>query len=153
MSEYTQKIAKEKAEAANRGFFRVADFEGGKEKTLVIDCLLQNQMVFEGQKDVLYFTNSGKQLVVNLTNADVLINSFGDDPALWSGHRVTFYLHEYRPGKFGVRLKSADGHAGNGASGTRNISAANRVARRSETTLCLSREEGVLGGSHVTARL
>ena len=116
MSEYTQKIAREKAEAANRGFFRVADFEGGNEMTLVIDCLLQNQMVFEEEKDVLYFTNSGKQLVVNLTNADVLINSFGDDPALWSGHSVTLYLHEYRPGKFGGRLKSAEGApAGNGA--------------------------------------
>ena len=70
-------------------------------------------VVFDDKKDVLVFTDTGRQLPLNVTNAEVLINSFGDEPHAWAGKRVTMYLGQYgKDRKPCLRLKAA---AGNGA--------------------------------------
>lgn len=86
MSEFSERIQRQKEQAKQSGFYKVADLEGGKTVTHEISYLVQNQMVFEEEKDVLYFEGSNRQLVVNLTNADVLMEAFGDDPDFWPGH-------------------------------------------------------------------
>jgi hypothetical protein len=108
MSAYSDKIAKQK----QQGFFRTADVENG-EITHTIAYLLEDMVVFDDKKDVLVFTDTGRQLPLNVTNAEVLINSFGDEPHAWAGKRVTMYLGQYgKDRKPCLRLKAA---AGNGA--------------------------------------
>ena len=110
MSKYSEKITRQRQEQQSRGFFKVADLHPGQELTLEIMHLAEDQPTFEGElKDVLYFEDLPKQLVVNLTNANTLIEAFGDDPAYWPGHKVTLYLASYgRSNKQGIRIKPAD---------------------------------------------
>ena len=62
--------------------------------------------------DILNFSDTARQLQLNQTNAEFLLDAFGDDPQTWGGKPVTLYLAEYdfKKGekKLGIRLKQAD---------------------------------------------
>ena len=64
--------------------------------------------MFGKQVDLLNFKETGQQLQVNQTNAEFLIDNFGDDPEKYTGKQVTLFLAEYEyGGKKGktIRLK------------------------------------------------
>jgi hypothetical protein len=96
----------------------VSDLEGGKQVTHTISHLLEDVVKFDREMDIPCFTNTGKQLQVNVTNGEWLLDNFGDDPNDWGGHRVTLYLAPYqlkgKETKLGIRLKRADGSASTG---------------------------------------
>jgi hypothetical protein len=110
MSAYSEKIAKQKT-----GTFKVADFEPNKEITLTISDLLEDVPMFDKEVDLLCFQETGRQLQMNITNAEFLIDKFGDDPEKWNGKRVTLGLAPYgRENKLGIRVK-LPGTSGDGA--------------------------------------
>jgi hypothetical protein len=109
MSNYSEKIEREK----QKGLYKVADLEGGKEVTHIIDRLMEDVTMFDRQMDLLCFRDTARQLQLNTTNGDTLLGLFGNDPDDWSGHRITLFIHEYKEGKFGVRIRSAE--PGNGS--------------------------------------
>jgi hypothetical protein len=98
MSSYREKINKKK-----QGFFRTADFEQVNELTLTIAYLVQDEVAFNEEKDVLYFTDDGRRLVVNETNAETLMDLLGDEPSEWPGRQITLYLTTYDDKKSGER--------------------------------------------------
>jgi hypothetical protein len=106
MSAYSEKIAKQK----QSGLYRVSDFQNGsgqpREITHEIAYLAQDVQKFDREIDVLQFTDTFKQLQVNVTNGELLIEMLGDDPAAWPGNLVTLYLAPYgKEGKLGIRVK------------------------------------------------
>ena len=121
MSAFSEKIAKPKT-----GLYRVADFEDNKEITHVISHLLEDQPMFEKKMDILCFEDTGRQLQLNITNAEFLITNFGDDPATWSGKRVTLALAPYgRESKLGIRLRLPDPNGDGAAAPTATPAATN----------------------------
>jgi hypothetical protein len=89
------------------GFFKVADLENG-ERMLTILRLDEDVVMFNEPRDILNFVETGKQLTLNQTNAEFLLDNFGDEPATYEGKRVVLFLAEYTyEGKkgTGVRLK------------------------------------------------
>jgi hypothetical protein len=106
MSAHSEKIAR----AKQQGLYKVADLLG-KEVTHTISHLLEDAAMFNREIDVLCFVDTARQLQVNITNGDWLINNFGEDPNDWAGHRVTLYVGQYDFGdkKQGIMLKRADG--------------------------------------------
>jgi len=119
MSAYSEKIAR----AKQQGLYKVADLLG-KEVTHTISHLLEDAVMFNREMDILCFVDTGKQLQVNLTNGEWLIDNFGSDPNDWPGHRVTLFVGEYEfkkgETKQGIRLKRPDGSVtvGGNAAGT-----------------------------------
>ena len=111
MSNYSEKIEREK----QKGLYKVADFEGGKEVTHIIDRLLQDVTMFDRTMDVLAFKDTPKQLQVNVTNGAALIDLFGEEPDDWGGCRITLFVDEYKEGKFGIRLRPVGTRSGNGS--------------------------------------
>ena len=90
MSDYRDKIMRQKT-----GYFRTADFDQVKELELTIDHLAQDVVVFEEVKDVLHFVEDGRQLQLNITNAETLMGLLSDEPAQWQGKKITLYLTTY----------------------------------------------------------
>ena len=84
MSAYSEKIAR----AKQQGLYKVADLLGMKDKqvTHTISHLLEDTAMFGREIDILCFVDTGKQLQVNITNGEFLINNFGEDPESWAGH-------------------------------------------------------------------
>jgi hypothetical protein len=119
MSAYSDKVQSQKG-----GLYRVSDFEGDvKERTHVIDFLEQDVVVFERTVDVLHFKDTQRQLQVNVTNAEKLMDLFGDEPDKWAGKSVCLFLQTYgTEGKQGIRIRTAGSpvNAGNGPA-TREI--------------------------------
>jgi hypothetical protein len=110
MSAFSERIRDQK----NKGFYKVADLEGGKEVTHTIAHLDEAVEMFGKTMDVLNFADTARQLQINQTNAEVLLDAFGDDPQTWGGKAVTLYLGEYeykKEKKLGIRLKPADAAA------------------------------------------
>jgi hypothetical protein len=106
MSAFSDRVRGQK-----KGFFKVADFEGGRETTLTISRLDEEMEVFGKTVDILNFIETGQQLQLNQTTAEWLLDAFGDDPEAWNGKRVTLFLAEYeynREKKLGIRLKRPD---------------------------------------------
>jgi hypothetical protein len=106
MSAFSDRVRSQK-----KGFFKVADFEGGKEETHVISHLDEEMEMFGKTMDILNFIDTGRQFQLNQTNAEFLLDAFGDDPQAWNGKRVTLHLAEYeynREKKLGIRLKLPD---------------------------------------------
>jgi hypothetical protein len=110
MSSYRDKINRQK----EGGLYRVSDLQNGngetREVTHEIAFLVQDVEMFDREIDILHFVDTPKQLQVNVTNADLLMDLFGDDPASWPGNLVTLYLAEYEYGKdkkrgLGIRVK------------------------------------------------
>jgi hypothetical protein len=107
MSAFSDHIRDQK----NKGLYKVADLEGGKEVTHIIDHLLEEVEMFGKTVDVLNFSDTARQLQLNQTNAEFLLDAFGDDPQTWGGKPVTLYLAEYEfkgEKKPGIRLKQAN---------------------------------------------
>jgi hypothetical protein len=105
MSAYSEKIARQK----QTGLYRVSDFQNNginREITHEIAFLAENVEMFDREIDILHFTDTFKQLQVNTTNAELLIEMFGDDPAAWPRKLVTLHLAPYgKEGKLGIRVK------------------------------------------------
>jgi hypothetical protein len=112
MSEYSERVKR----SLEQGFYRVADLEKleAKEVTHTIKCFLPEQFKFERTLDVLCFSDTARQLEVNLTNGDWLIKNLGEDPADWPRQQVTLHIGTYAYGnetKQGIRLKKPNGGA------------------------------------------
>jgi hypothetical protein len=110
MSAFSERIRDNK----NKGFYKVADLEGGSEVTHVISYLLEQQEMFNKTVDILNFADTARQLQLNQTNAEFLLDAFGDNPETWAGKAVTLYLGEYDikgEKKPFIRLKLADAAA------------------------------------------
>jgi hypothetical protein len=106
MSAFSERIRDQK----NKGFYKVADFESGREVTHTIDHLAEEVEMFGRTIDILNFTDTARQLQVNMTNADILLDAFGDDPQAWAGKAVTLFLAEYEfrgEKKLGIRVRPA----------------------------------------------
>ena len=104
MSEFSERILRN----STKGFYRADDLKGGREVTHVIHHLDEEMVMYGKTKDILNFSDTGKQLDVNQTNAEWLIDNLGDDPEKWSGQSVTLYLAPYTyegETKQGIRLK------------------------------------------------
>jgi hypothetical protein len=102
MSEFSKRIRGKES-----GFFKVADLENG-ERMLTILRLDEDVVMFDVPRDILNFVETGKQLTLNQTNAEFLLDNFGDEPATYEGKRVVLFIGEYTyEGKkgSGVRLK------------------------------------------------
>jgi hypothetical protein len=98
----------ERIRSQTKGLYKVADLEGGKEVTHTVSHLDEEMEMFGKVLDILNFTDTGKQLSVNQTNAEFLLDKFGDDPEKWAGQNVTLYLAEYEYGEkkgHTIRLK------------------------------------------------
>ena len=107
MSAFSDRIRDQK----NKGLYKAADFEGGKEVTHIISHLLEAVEMFGKEVDILNFSDTARQLQINQTNAEFLLDAFGDDPQKWGGKPVTLHLAEYDfkgEKKPGIRLKQAD---------------------------------------------
>jgi hypothetical protein len=107
MSAFSDRIRDQK----NKGFYKTADLNGGKELTHTIDYLDEAVEMFGKTMDILNFADTARQLQLNQTNAEFLLDTFGDDPKTWRGKQVTLYLAEYEykdEKKLGIRLKRAD---------------------------------------------
>ena len=112
MSAFSERVRSQK-----KGFFKVADLEGGKELTLTISHLDEEMEIFNEVKDILNFVETGQQLQLNQTTAEWLIDNLDDDPEKWPGKRVTLYLAKYEyKGKTdkGIRLKRPPPGTGDG---------------------------------------
>jgi hypothetical protein len=111
MSAFSERIRDQK----NKGMYKVADLEdGNKELTHTIAHLDEAVEMFGKTVDILNFSDTARQLQLNQTNAEFLLDAFGDDPQTWGGKSVTLYLAEYEyrgEKKPGIRLKRADAAA------------------------------------------
>jgi hypothetical protein len=102
MSAFSNRVRSQK-----KGFFKVADLEGG-EMILTISRLDEEMEVFGETKDLLNFEETGQQLQLNQTTSEWLLDNLGDDPEKYSGKQVTLFLAEYeynKEKKLGIRLK------------------------------------------------
>jgi hypothetical protein len=98
----------ERVRSQRTGFYRATDLERDTEITHTIDHLDEGIVMFGKKMDVLNFSDTGRQLQLNLTTAEFLLNAFGDDPESWKGKQVTLFLAEFtyeNEVKLGIRLK------------------------------------------------
>jgi len=112
MSAFSDRVRSQK-----KGFFKVADFEDGKELTFTISHLDEEMQVFKETKDILNFVETGQQLQLNQTVAEWLIDNLGDDPEKWAGKKVVLHLAPYtyeNETKLGIRLKLPPPGTGDG---------------------------------------
>jgi hypothetical protein len=110
MSAFSERVRDQK----QGGFYKVADLEGGKERTHTISHLDEEVQMWGKTVDILNFNDTARQLQINQTNAEFLLDTFGDEPKAWEGKAVTLYLAEYEykgEKKLGIRLKQADAAA------------------------------------------
>jgi hypothetical protein len=66
MSAFSERIRDQK----NKGFYKVADLEGGKEVTHIISHLDEEVQMFKKTMDILNFSDTARQLQLNQTNAE-----------------------------------------------------------------------------------
>jgi hypothetical protein len=114
MSAFSERIRDQQ-----KGFYKVADLKGGKELTHTISHLDEAVKMFDKTMDILNFSDTARQLQLNQTNAEFLLDTFGDEPKAWEGKTVTLYLYEYNiKGEKtpGIRLKQADATAADASS-------------------------------------
>lgn len=103
MSAFSERVRSRKS-----SFFKVGDFEGGKEIILTIKYLDEEVAMFDKTIDILSFIETAQQLSVNQTVAEWLLDNLGDDPEKWAGQQVSLYLGTYeynKETKQGIRLK------------------------------------------------
>ena len=108
----------DRVRSQRKGFYKVSDLEGGKELTLTISHLDEEMEVFKETKDILNFVEDGRQLQINQTVAEWLIDNLGDDPEKWPGKKVVLHLAPYTyegETKQGIRLKLPPPGTGDGA--------------------------------------
>jgi hypothetical protein len=108
MSVYSDKIAQQKQQQKDRGLYKLDDFVGGKEFTHTISSLWEDQVMFEREMDILNFSDTGRQLEVNVQRGETLIKLFGDDPKLWEGKDITLYTAaRNKKGDLSIYLRAA----------------------------------------------
>jgi hypothetical protein len=103
MSAFSDRVRSQK-----KGMFKVADLDGGKELTLTISHLDEQVELFGKEVDLLNFVETGRQLQLNQTTSEFLLDTFGDNPGTYAGNKVVLHLGEYefnREKKLGIRLK------------------------------------------------
>ena len=72
-------------------YLKAADLSE-REHTLTIRSVsMETISQDEGQKAVLYFVEAKKGMVLNKTNANQLIKSYGDEMDQWIGKKVTLF--------------------------------------------------------------
>jgi hypothetical protein len=125
MSKFSERIRDQK----NQGLYKVADLEGGKEVTHTIAFLDEQVEMFGKTVDILNFSDTARQLQLNLTTAEFLLDTFGDEPKDWAGKAVTLFLAEYEfkgERKQGIRLKKPGAEAA-------ELSAKRALARKADS--------------------
>ena len=108
MSAFSERIQAQREQQKETGIFKIADFPSGKELLLTVRHLDEQVAMFGKEVDLLNFVETGRQLQLNWTTSQWLIDNLGDDPEDWPGKQVALYLGEYeynREKKFGIRLK------------------------------------------------
>jgi hypothetical protein len=85
--ETTMSAFSERIRSQTKGFYKVADFEGGKEITHTISHLDEEMEMFNKTVDILNFSDTGRQLSVNQTNAEWLLNNLGNNPEQLAGKK------------------------------------------------------------------
>jgi hypothetical protein len=104
----TMSAFSDRIRSQSTGFFKVVDFEGGKEATLTISHLDEAVEMFDKEVDILNFVETQRQLQINQTNGEWLISNLGDEPATWKDRKVVLHLAEYTYNDkkgFTIRLK------------------------------------------------
>jgi hypothetical protein len=71
-------------------FVRALDL-GGKSVTATVQSVAMEDMGDDGKKPVVRFVGASKGLVLNMTNANVLIEAYGDDTDNWLGRQIELY--------------------------------------------------------------
>ena len=112
MSAFSERVQAQREEQKEKqketGIFKVADFPSGKELLLTVRYLDEQVAMFGKEVDLLNFVETGRQLQLNLTTAEWLIDNLGGDPEDWPGKQVVLHLAEYeynKEKKLGIRLK------------------------------------------------
>lgn len=119
MSAFSDRVRSQREKQRETGVFKVADFKVGEERTYTIDCLVEEVEMFKKTVDLLNFKETGRQLQLNQTTSEWLLDNLGDDPEQWVGKQVTLYLGEYEyDGKknYGIRLRKPGAAASKPAS-------------------------------------
>jgi len=108
MSAFSERVQAQREEQKETGIFKVANFPSGKELLLTVRYLDEQVEMFGKQVDLLNFVETGRQLQLNQTTSEWLIDNLGGDPEDWPGKQVVLHLAEYeynREKKLGIRLK------------------------------------------------
>jgi hypothetical protein len=63
----------------------------GKTHELTIEKVEMEDVGDTREKPVVYFTGKGKGLVLNITNANAIVDLFGDDTDGWKGRTIKLY--------------------------------------------------------------
>jgi hypothetical protein len=102
-SEFSKRVRAQR----DKGLFKVADFKNGPQ-VYTISHLDEQMTMFGKEVDLLNFQEVGRQLQLNQTTSEWLLDNLGDDPDEYAGQRVELYLGEYTyEGKTsqGIRLR------------------------------------------------
>jgi hypothetical protein len=112
MSAFSERVQAQREEQKEKqketGIFKVADFPNGKELLLTVRYLDEQVAMFGKEVDLLNFVETGRQLQLNWTTSQWLIDNLGDDPEDWPGKQIVLHLASYeynREKKLGIRLK------------------------------------------------
>jgi hypothetical protein len=73
------------------GLFAAKDLEAGN-LVLQIHYVAWDELIGSKSRDVVYFTNDDRRLVLNYTNAHRIAKLYGDDGDKWQGHWIELYL-------------------------------------------------------------
>ena len=71
-------------------YVKAADLQG-RAITATIENVLMEDMGDDGKKPVVHFQGASKGLVLNMTNANRLIEAMGDDTDNWVGKQIELY--------------------------------------------------------------
>lgn len=73
-------------------FLKAADLPAGREARLTISYVEMQPMEQTGDaKPVAFFENQQKGLVLNVTNAGTIAESYGDETDAWIGRQIILY--------------------------------------------------------------
>lgn len=108
MSAFSDRIQAQRDAQQETGLFKVDDFKPNKELLLTIRHLDEQVEMFGKQVDLLNFVETGRQLQLNWTTSQWLIDNLGSDPKDWPDKQVVLHLAQYeynKEKKLGIRLK------------------------------------------------
>jgi hypothetical protein len=108
MSAFSERVQAQREEQKETGLFKVDELRPNKELLLTVRHIDEQVAMFGKEVDLLNFVETGRQLQLNWTTSQWLIDNLGDDPENWPGKQVVLHLAEYeynREKKLGIRLK------------------------------------------------
>ena len=103
MSEFSKRVRAQR----DKGLFKVADFKNGPQ-VYTISHLDEQMVMFNKEVDLLNFQETGRQLQLNQTTSEWLLDNLGDDPDEYAGQQVELFLADYTyegETKQGIRLR------------------------------------------------